>query len=112
MSEENRNALELIQMAFKHERRKWAPIFAILGFLMTGGATIGASYIKWHDSDRDKVAHEVKQDQDIVAIRADVDKLRGLPDKIDQLIERMNADAINQKEFRSDIRDFVRSRMK
>jgi hypothetical protein len=112
MSEENRNVLELIQMAFKLERRKWAPIFTILSLLMTGGATVGASYIRWHDSNRDSMAHEVEQDKEIVAVRSEVTQIKldvaRLSSDVKLLVRSMQDDQTNAKEFR----EFVRERLK
>lgn len=97
---------------FKRERKKMIPIVAAISAMGGGLITAGATFINWHDRGRDSAAHEIKQDQDIVAIQTDVDQLKGLSRKLDSLMQRVEADAVNQREFRGEVREFVRSRMK
>jgi hypothetical protein len=97
---------------FKRERKKMIPIVAAISAMGGGLITAGATFINWHDKNRDNAAHEIKQDQDIVAIRTDVDQTKSqvsqLSSDVKLLVRSMQDDRTNAKEFR----EFVRERLK
>jgi hypothetical protein len=97
---------------FKRERKKMIPIVAAISAMGGGLITAGATFINWHDKNRDSAAHEIKQDQDIVAIRTDVDQTKSqvsqLSSDVKLLVRSMQDDQTNAKEFR----EFVRERWK
>ena len=88
------------------------PIVAAISAMGGGLITAGATFINWHDKNRDSAAHEIKQDQDIVAIRTDVDQTKSqvsqLSSDVKLLVRSMQDDQTNAKEFR----EFVRERWK
>ena len=85
-----------------------AAISAMGGGLITAGAT----FINWHDRNRDSMAHEIKQNEDIVTLRTDVDATKAevsqLSSDVKLLVRSMQDDQTNAKEFR----EFVRERLK
>jgi len=109
MSEQD---LSTLLTLFKRERKKMIPIVAAISAMGGGLITAGATFINWHDRNRDNAAHEIKQDEDIVALKTESEATKSqvlqLSSDVKLLVRSMQDDQTNAKEFR----EFVRERLK
>ena len=95
------NDLSTLLALFKRERKKMIPIVAAISAMGGGLVTAGATFINWHDKSRDSAAHEIKQDEQIVAIQGDVKQLKGLSSDVKLLTQTVESEAAANREFRA-----------